>query len=122
MFVVMVALEAVSLPAYALVGGGAPVADAINRLVDDARERIAALGGVEPHAVYGVPAEELSLYSASIDLLVVGSRGYGPVGRLVHGSTSERLARTARCPLLVLARSTRTTEVTDASNGELRGP
>ena len=99
------ALEAVSLPSYALVGGGAPVADAINRLVEDARERIAALGGVEAHASYGVPAEELSLYSASLDLLVVGSRGYGPVGRLVHGSMSQKLARTARCPLLVLTRA-----------------
>jgi nucleotide-binding universal stress UspA family protein len=99
------ALEAVSLPAYALVGGGTPVADAINRLVEDARERIAALGGVEPHAVYGIPAEELSPYSASLDLLVVGSRGYGPVGRLVHGSISQQLARTARCPLLVLTRA-----------------
>jgi hypothetical protein len=36
---------------------------------------------------------------------VVGSRGYGPVGRLVHGSTSQRLARAAHCPLLVLTRA-----------------
>jgi len=36
-------------------------------------------------------AEALDLYSGSLDLLVVGSRGYGPVGRLVHGSTSQRL-------------------------------
>ena len=104
------ALEAVSLPAYALVGGGRPVADAINRLVEDARERIAALGGVEAHASYGIPAEELSLYSASLDLLVVGSRGYGPVCRIVHGSVSQQLARTVRCPLLVLPRAGRTGE------------
>ena len=110
------ALEAVSLPSYALVGGGAPVADAINRLVEDARERIAALGGVEAHASYGVPAEELSLYSASLDLLVVGSRGYGPVGRLVHGSMSQELARTARCPLLVLTRAARTAKEPDTSD------
>ncbi|HTP21823.1 MAG TPA: universal stress protein [Solirubrobacteraceae bacterium] len=43
---------------------------------------------------------------ATIDLLVVGSRGYGPIGRLVHGSTSRALADAARCPLLVLTRST----------------
>jgi len=102
------ALEAVSLPAYALVGGGAPVGNAINKLVADARARIAGLGGVEPHAVYGIPIEELSLYSGSLDLLVVGSRGYGPIGRLMHGSTSQRLARAARCPLLVLTRATHT--------------
>jgi nucleotide-binding universal stress UspA family protein len=98
------ALEVVSLPTYAFAGGPAPIDDVIEGLIDDARERITALGGVEPHAVYGIPAEELAQYSASVDLLIVGSRGYGPVGRLVHGSTAQRLARMARCPLLVLTR------------------
>jgi nucleotide-binding universal stress UspA family protein len=66
-------------------------------LVEDALERIAGLGGVEPHAAYGQPAEEelLALYSASLDLLVVGARGYGPVGRVIHGSTFKQLAHTA---------------------------
>jgi nucleotide-binding universal stress UspA family protein len=72
--------------------------------VDHARDRIAALGSVAPHAAYGMPGEELALYSVSLDLLVVGSRSYGPIGRLVHGSTAQKLARTARCPLLVLTR------------------
>ena len=66
------------------------------------------LGGVEPHAGHGEPAEELALYSRSVDLLVIGSRGYGPIGRVVHGSTAEKLARTARCPLLVLTRGATT--------------
>jgi nucleotide-binding universal stress UspA family protein len=64
------------------------------------------LGGVEPHAAYGAAVEELTVYSASLDLLFVGSRGYGPIGRLMHGSTSLQLARTARCPLIVLTRET----------------
>jgi nucleotide-binding universal stress UspA family protein len=98
------AFEAVSLPTYALTGPGA-VENTPERLVQDARERIAALGGTEPHAAYGQPAEELALYSASLDLLIVGSRGYGPTGRLIHGSTSQQLAHTARCPLLVLTRA-----------------
>jgi nucleotide-binding universal stress UspA family protein len=102
------ALEAVSLPSYAFLGPGA-ADNAPERLVDDALERIAGLGGVEPHAAYGQPAEELALYSASLDLLIVGARGYGPVGRLVHGSTSQQLARTARCPLLVLTRAAHVT-------------
>jgi nucleotide-binding universal stress UspA family protein len=102
------AFEAVSYPGTAFLGGPVPVGEAIEQLVDGARERIAALGGVEPHAVYGNPVEELALYSASLDLLVVGSRGYGPIGRLVHGSVSQRLARTARCPLLVLTRTAAT--------------
>lgn len=103
------AFHAVSIPAYVNLGVPAPVdAESIQLLVDQARERIAALGGVEPHSAYGDPVEELTLYSASLDLLVVGSRGYGPVGRLVYGGVAQRLARTARCPLLVLTRSVRT--------------
>lgn len=98
------AFEAVSLPAAALGMEASAPGEAVGTLVGEARDRLAALGGVEPHAAYGRPAEELAVYSASLDLLVVGSRGYGPVGRLVHGSTSHRLARSARCPLLVLTR------------------
>jgi len=37
--------------------------------------------------------------------MVIGSRGYGPIGRLAHPSTSRLLARSACCPLLVLTRS-----------------
>lgn len=106
------AFEAVSTPAYLYLGylgtAAAVEVDSITREVDRARERIAALGGVEPHSAYGDPVEELTLYSASLDLLVVGSRGYGPLGRLVYGGVAQRLARTARCPLLVLTRSART--------------
>src|ERR671935_393501 len=108
------ALEAVSLPSYAFVGPGA-ADNAPQCLVEDALERIAGLGDVEPHAAYGQPAEELALYSASLDLLIVGARGYGPVGRLIHGSTSQQLAHSARCPLLVLIRTARPSATDEAA-------
>jgi nucleotide-binding universal stress UspA family protein len=102
------AFQAVSVPAHVLLGAPPPAyPDATQRRVDHALGRMAALEGVEPHAVYGDPVEELTLYSASLGLLVVGSRGYGPLGRLVYGGVAQRLARTARCPLLVLTRSAR---------------
>jgi nucleotide-binding universal stress UspA family protein len=112
------AFEAVSLPAYGTFAGPVGLAGALEDLIEEARERIEALGGVEAHAVYGNPVEELAVYSASLDLLVVGSRGYGPVGRLVHGSTSQQLARVARCPLLVLARSTPVMEQSDRETAQ----
>jgi nucleotide-binding universal stress UspA family protein len=93
------------VPTFAFGPGALALGDAIDRLVTQARERIEALGRVEAHAAYGAAAEELTVYSASLDLLVVGSRGYGPIGRIIHGSTSARLARSARCPLLVVPRS-----------------
>ena len=108
------ALETVSLPSDAFLGPGA-VDNTPQRLLEDARGRIAALGDVEPHAEYGQPAEELALYSASLDLLIVGSRGYGPIGRLIHGSTSQQLAHSARCPLLVLTRTARPSATDEAA-------
>jgi nucleotide-binding universal stress UspA family protein len=117
------AFEAVSLPTYLFLGGPAPIDGPPESLVEEARERIAALGGVEPHAAYGVPVEELAMYSASVDLLVVGSRGYGPIGRLIHGSTSQQLARAARCPLLALTRSAHPIEPPeDAANSREARP
>ena len=83
------------------------MSDMVHAEVNEAMERIGALGGVEAHVAYGDAAEELALYSASLDLLVVGSRGYGPIGRLIHRSTSRKLTHMARCPLLVLPRSAR---------------
>jgi len=99
------AFEAVSLPRHAFADAVDPSQETLMAEVENARERIAALGDVEAHAAYGEPAEELALYGASVDLLVVGSRGYGPLGRLIHGSTSLQLAHSARCPLLVLPRA-----------------
>jgi nucleotide-binding universal stress UspA family protein len=55
--------------------------------------------------VYGLPGEELAAFGDEVQLLVVGSRGYGPMKRLIIGSTSDYLQRNARCSLLVLPRS-----------------
>lgn len=108
------ALQAVSIPNDAFTAGVLPLSDAVEGLVDGARQQIAALGNVEPYAAYGQAAEELAIYSGSVDLLIVGSRGYGPIGRLMHGSTSGRLVRSARGPVLVLPR---VTQVSDATTG-----
>lgn len=113
------AFEAVYYPARAYVGPAFPDQGMIQELVDAARQRIAQIEGVEPHAAYGVAAEELALYSASLDLLVIGSRSYGPIGRLVHGSTAQQLARIARCPLLVLTRAARKADAA-ATDGDQR--
>ena len=51
--------------------------------------------------VVGHPAEELIRADEGLDLLVLGSRRWGPVRRLALGSTSERVIRDAACPVLV---------------------
>ena len=45
--------------------------------------------------------------SEAWDLLVCGSRGYGPVRAVLLGSVSRNLSRHAKCPLLVLPRGGR---------------
>lgn len=50
----------------------------------------------------GGAVEVLLDASRSLDLLVLGSRGYGPVRRLLLGSVSGRIVRDASCPVLVV--------------------
>jgi nucleotide-binding universal stress UspA family protein len=55
--------------------------------------------------VHGEPADELAFAGNSLDLLVTGSRNYGPIRRLMLGSTSSKLVHRAPCPVLVATRS-----------------
>lgn len=50
----------------------------------------------------GRPAEALAAASHDLDLLVCGSRGYGPIRSLLLGSTSHSLVRKAACPVLIV--------------------
>jgi len=50
----------------------------------------------------GDPVRELVDASAGLDLLVLGSRGRGPLRRLLLGSVSAHVVRHAACPLLLL--------------------
>jgi nucleotide-binding universal stress UspA family protein len=66
---------------------------------------VAELGEIATgELVVGDPATELAYAGNELDLLVTGSRGYGPARRLMLGSTSTRLVRSAPCPVLVLTR------------------
>lgn len=66
---------------------------------------VAELGDIATgELVVGDPPTELAYAGNQLDLLVTGSRGYGPVRRLMLGSTSARLVHEAPCPVLVLPR------------------
>ncbi len=100
------ALEVVTIPSIGYTGIVPPaIGESIDVMLEDATNRMNRLPDVEGRAVYGLAGEELAAFGDQVDLLVVGSRGYGPVQRLVLGSTSNYLERHARCPLLVLQRS-----------------
>jgi nucleotide-binding universal stress UspA family protein len=52
----------------------------------------------------GDPADELAGRSAALDLLVTGSRGYGPLRSVITGGVSGRVIRSAGCPVIVVPR------------------
>jgi nucleotide-binding universal stress UspA family protein len=86
----------------------APDPDTIGALDRDARDALAKLaagvaGTTEVHR--GSPAPELALASAGLDLLVLGSRGYGPIRRTLLGTVSGRVAESAACPVIVVPRA-----------------
>jgi nucleotide-binding universal stress UspA family protein len=99
------ALEVISIPTYAYTGlMTPPIGESIEVIIQEAMGRMKELSDVEGNAVYGLAGEELAAFGDQVDILVVGSRSYGPVKRLVLGSTSAHLQRHARCSLLVLPR------------------
>ncbi|HYM54769.1 MAG TPA: universal stress protein [Solirubrobacteraceae bacterium] len=101
------AMQVVGLPTFAF-GIVPPITgDGVEELLAEATAELEKLDGLEGRAVYGLVGEELASFGDELDLLVVGSRGYGPVQRLVLGSTSNYLQRHARCSLLVLPRGGR---------------
>jgi len=103
---VIKALEVVEIPSVAYAGGFAPgTGNEIQSMVDEANEQMHELAGVQGTAVYGLAGEELARFGDEVDVLVVGSRGYGPLRRLVLGSTSEFLQRHAHSALIVLPRA-----------------
>ena len=53
----------------------------------------------------GEPAAVLADQGLEADMLVIGSRGYGPLRRVLLGGVSAAVMRTAPCPVLVVPRS-----------------
>jgi|SRR3954452_18243897 nucleotide-binding universal stress UspA family protein len=53
----------------------------------------------------GDPAVELANLSRDLDLLVCGPRGRGPLRAVLLGSVTERLLRSAACPVVIVPRT-----------------
>jgi nucleotide-binding universal stress UspA family protein len=118
------ALEVVSVSSYAFAGLMATsVGDSLELMLEEANARMKELPEVKGRAVCGLAGEELAAFGKEVDILVIGSRSYGPVRRLVLGSTSDYLERHARCALLVLPRAAQHVEISatePSSAGEYR--
>ena len=71
--------------------------------LDDALRDAGDVEG-ETELVYGDPAEALTGFTTTLDLLVMGSRAYGPRRAVMLGGVSRRVTAAARCPVIVLPR------------------
>jgi nucleotide-binding universal stress UspA family protein len=73
----------------------------VNEAIRSVDSRLAAGG----RRLDGPPARTLAeACEDGTDLLVAGSRGYGPVMRVLLGSVSTQLVHMAPCPVLVVPR------------------
>jgi nucleotide-binding universal stress UspA family protein len=88
-------------------------ADAVEEaLLEGARLAVADAGdagfAVETVLLDGLePAELLRTAAEDLDLLVMGSRGYGPALRTLLGSVTAAVVHTCPCPVLVVPRGAR---------------
>jgi len=60
---------------------------------------------VEDRLINGEAAEAIVEASQGLDLLLLGSRGYGPVRRTLLGSVATAVTNSAECPVLVVPRA-----------------
>jgi nucleotide-binding universal stress UspA family protein len=79
---------------------------AAERALDDAIADIAATVPVERDVLFQDPADGLAAASEHLDLLIMGSRAYGPMRAVMLGGVSRRVITRAACPVLVLPRGT----------------
>jgi nucleotide-binding universal stress UspA family protein len=83
----------------------AAIEDRITGVEAGIRERAAALElPVAVEVRRGGPGEVLMELSREVDLLVLGSRRWGPVARLVLGGTGETLVHGSHCPVAIVPR------------------
>jgi nucleotide-binding universal stress UspA family protein len=58
----------------------------------------------EVEVLFGDPAESLIGFTGSLDLLVMGSRAYGPRRAVLLGGVSRKVMAGSQCPVIVLPR------------------
>ena len=102
---VITVFDHVGLPAAALGADRDALRAHSRRTLDEAIDGIG--DGLESEGVWleGEPLDELTDATADLDLLVVGSRGYGPLRAVLLGGVSAALMRQAGCPVVVAPRA-----------------
>jgi nucleotide-binding universal stress UspA family protein len=92
-----------------VVAGGAYGTKTVNQVLAEQlqseTEELAGALSAESRVFRGDAGKALVEHSEPLDLLVLGSRGYGPIKSVLLGSVSSYVLRHAGCPVLVVPRS-----------------
>jgi len=102
----------------------ATVESRVQMAEDDVAAAIASLPSeltVSSDVRKGLPAEEIIRSSHGVDLLVLGSHGRGPLGRVSLGSVSDAVVRAAACPVLVVPSAVEAEDVAQPESDALAG-
>ena len=91
-----------------LAGDEDPLGENVSsRILEEGLSRVPAGLPVDGLLLNGAPSSEIPKAAGAYDLLILGSRGYGPLLRTALGSVSGPAARRAPCPILVVPRGAR---------------
>jgi nucleotide-binding universal stress UspA family protein len=105
MKVIGVATPVPAIGAAAVAQAGAEAGPDFQTRLHDAVGELPSELRALPLLEHGDPVERLlEACEIGVDLLVLGSRGFGPVMRLLIGSVSSRVIRAASCPVMVVPR------------------
>jgi nucleotide-binding universal stress UspA family protein len=82
------------------------VREKAEKRLDEAVKQVEQAGGTvtQSHLRIGAPDEEILKFcdeQGGFGLIIMGSRGLGPIKRRLMGSVSESVVRHAHCPVLV---------------------
>jgi nucleotide-binding universal stress UspA family protein len=106
--ITVVTTELYGAPALVTGPGWVTVRDDVEREIrrdlDEIVAATAELVATEGVLLHGRPWTELASRSEELDLLFIGSRGYGPAHSVLAGGTSGALMQHAHCPVIVLPR------------------
>jgi nucleotide-binding universal stress UspA family protein len=106
-----------AIPVYG--GGGAEETTRIaQRALDRALAELPASAQATGELAAAHPADALAGLSGEVDLLVCGSRGYGPLRAVLLGGVTHPLLRKAECPVLVVPRGAGETLIDTAQRAE----
>ncbi len=83
----------------------AGIEEMVQEELDEAVSRQPANVETEGVLLRGDPAIELCRAAADADLLFMGSRGYGPFGRVLTGSVSGAVIEASVCPVVISPRA-----------------